>query len=89
MTAPENTIELIRQRLDAAFSPSRLDIIDESHHHAGHAGAQSGKGHYALNIASAAFTGKTPIMRHRMVFQALDDLMETHIHALSISAKTK
>lgn len=89
MTTPDKAIELIRQRLEDAFIPSRLEIIDESHHHAGHAGAQSGKGHYALNIASAAFTGKTPIMRHRMIFQVLDELMETHIHALSISAKTK
>lgn len=88
MSAPENTMALIEARLNAAFSPTKMSLIDESHLHAGHAGAQSGKGHYALEIHAAVFEGKTPIARHRMIYQALGELMDTHIHALRIRAKT-
>lgn len=87
MNAPNNTIALMEEKLRDAFAPEYLSLIDESHLHAGHAGAQSGKGHYALQIRAAAFTGKTPIMRHRMIYQALGTLMQTHIHALRIQAK--
>lgn len=87
MNAPDNTMTLIKARLTEAFSPETLTLIDESHLHAGHAGAQSGKGHYALTIRAAAFGGKTPIARHRMIYQALGELMDTHIHALTIQAK--
>ncbi len=87
MSAPSNTITLIHKALTTAFSPTRLEIVDESHLHAGHAGAQSGKGHYAISIASTTFAGKTPIAKHRMVYEALGTLMQTHIHALSIKAE--
>lgn len=86
-TPSGNTTELIAEQLREAFKPTHLDIIDESHLHAGHAGAQSGKGHYAVTIHSTAFTDKSPIARHRMVYEALGSLMDTHIHALSIRAK--
>lgn len=82
-----NTIALIEERLRATLSPDFIEIIDESHLHVGHAGAQSGKGHYALTLHAAAFAGKPPITRHRLVYQALGELMDTHIHALSITAK--
>lgn len=80
-------IERMRERLKAALAPTDIKITDESHLHAGHAGAQSGRGHYALHIRSEAFTGKSPIQRHRMVYEALGEMMQTDIHALSIRAQ--
>lgn len=77
--------EAIRTRL-AALDPVTLDIIDESHLHAGHAGARAGGGHYALSIVSAQFTGKNTVARHRMIYSALDELMKREIHALTILA---
>lgn len=82
-----NTIALIEQRLTAAFAPAYLDVVDESHLHVGHAGAESGKGHYVVEIHSDVFQGILPIARHRLVYEALGQLMETHIHALSIKTK--
>ncbi len=87
MQTGNHTMALIEARLREAFSPLQLTLLDESHLHVGHAGAQSGKGHYALTIQAAAFAGKTPIMRHRLIYQALGELMQTHIHALRIDAK--
>lgn len=81
-------IDRIREELLKALSPARLDIIDESHLHAGHAGAQSGRGHFRLTVVSDRFAGHSPIARHRMVYGALGDLMQTDIHALSIEALT-
>lgn len=75
----------IRSRLEAAFSPSELDVVDEGHLHRGHAG--EGKGHYHVRIVSPAFAGVLPIKRHRMIYAELDDLMNRGIHALSIDAK--
>ncbi len=80
-------IELMTEKLTQVFSPSELQITDESHLHAGHAGAKSGKGHFAITIASQLFQGQLPIKRHRMIYEALADLMNSHIHALSIQAK--
>lgn len=81
-------IEMIRQRLEDALAPDEIEIIDESHLHAGHAGAASGGGHFNVTIVSDQFKGKSTIERHRMVYLALDDLMRTEIHALSIKALT-
>ncbi|MGD8999885.1 MAG: BolA family protein [Granulosicoccaceae bacterium] len=81
-------VEEIRNRLQAAFAPESLDIEDDSDKHAGHAGAKSGKGHFNVSIVSDKFAGASPIQRHRMVYEALGELMETDIHALSISAYT-
>lgn len=80
-------IDTIKTQLQQVFSPTHINVVDESHLHEGHAGAQTGKGHYALTIYSEAFHGKTPIQRHRMIYEALGELMTTRIHALSISAK--
>ena len=80
-------VEKLRSRLQDALAPEALDIIDESAKHAGHEGAASGGGHYLLNIVSAAFEGKNPIQRHRLVFDAVGDMMHTDIHALSIQAR--
>jgi BolA protein len=79
---------LIRERLQEAFTPATLDIIDESHKHAGHAGARSGGGHFAVFLVSPAFAGKSLIERHRMVYAALGQLMTSDIHALSVKALT-
>lgn len=78
----------IEARLRDVFQPTQLSVIDESHLHIGHAGAQSGKGHYAVTIRAADFAGKAPLVRHRMVYQALDELMQSDIHALRIKAST-
>jgi BolA protein len=80
-------VALIEQRLRAALEPERLNIVDDSAAHAGHAGAREG-GHFTVHIVSAAFTGKTPIQRHRLVNAAVADLMRREIHALSIQART-
>ena len=79
----------IKKRLEEALSPSHIDIIDESHLHAGHAGAASGAGHFSVTIVSDKFAGKSAIQRHRMVYLAVDDLMRSEIHALSIKAHTQ
>ena len=81
----EAMVEQIRSRLTAALAPLELDVLDEGHKHAGHANA--GKGHFHVRIVSAAFAGVLPIKRHRMVYAALDGLMDRGIHALSIDAK--
>jgi len=85
---PNNRTLTIRTRLEQAFQPLALEIIDESAKHAGHAGAAGGGGHYIVNIVSAAFADKSPIQRHRLVYDALDDMMQREIHALSIQART-
>jgi BolA protein len=79
---------MIRQKLTEALQPDSLEIIDESHLHAGHAGAKSGKGHFQAIIVAKAFAGKNLLERHRMVFDALGEAMQTDIHALSIKAYT-
>ena len=77
---------VIRERL-RALSPVRLDLRDESAQHAGHAGARPGEStHWQLTIESEAFRGKSAVARHRMVYEALGDLMKTDIHALRIEA---
>lgn len=71
-----------------SLSPTVLRIQDESHKHAGHAGAQDGRGHFKLLIVSEQFTGLSMLKRHQLVYQALAELLKTDIHALSIQAKT-
>ncbi|MGO4777932.1 BolA family protein [Lysobacter sp. 2RAB21] len=84
----EQRVEAIRVAIEAALAPSALEIEDESHRHAGHAGAQDGRGHFRVAVVSDAFAGLSPIARHRAVYAAVGDLMNTDIHALAISAKT-
>jgi BolA protein len=73
--------------LQQELAPSALEIEDESHHHIGHAGARDGRGHFRLHIVSGRFTGLTPLQRHRLVYDALGDMMQTDIHALAIEAE--
>ncbi|MGE0483308.1 MAG: BolA family protein [Gammaproteobacteria bacterium] len=80
-------VELIRNALEAALSPRELDIVDDSHRHAGHAGAREGKGHFSVRIVAEAFRGLAPLARHRTVYAALGSLMQSDIHALAIDAR--
>lgn len=81
-------IDLIKSKLSAALTPERLEIVDNSQAHAGHAGAQSGGGHYHVMIVSDAFTGKSLVQRHQLIYKALGELMKQEIHALGIEAFT-
>jgi len=85
---PPKTIELIRQRLNG-LSPQTLEIYDDSHEHAGHAGArESGGGHFQVVLVSDQFEDKNQVARHRLVYRAVSDLMPGKIHALAIRAYT-
>lgn len=79
--------ELIRERL-SRLAPDALEVFDDSHEHAGHAGAKDGGGHFQLVIVSRNFAGKNAVARHRLVYEALGDLMPKQIHALGIHAYT-
>ena len=80
-------LERIRARITDALAPQELDVIDESYKHVGHEGARDGRGHFRVRIVAEAFRGKAPLARHRMVYDAVGDLMQTDIHALSIEAR--
>jgi BolA protein len=83
----KDTLDRIEQRL-SVLSPDSVELIDDSHKHAGHEGAKGGGGHFQLIIVSPLFEGKSSQVRHRMVHSALGDLLEREIHALSIKAYT-
>ncbi|MEO7558829.1 MAG: BolA family protein [Nitrosospira sp.] len=82
-----STTELIRQKL-AVLDPERIEIVDESARHAGHEGAKSGGGHYFLTIVSREFSGKSTLIRHRLIYAVLKEMMHKDIHALSVKAYT-
>jgi BolA protein len=82
----EARIAEIRECLRSAFSPTELEIVDESYLHAGHAGARDGRGHFRVSLTSDRFLDVPTLQRHRMVYAALGSLMETDIHALSVTA---
>lgn len=81
-------VELIRERINQALEPETLKITDDSHLHVGHPGAAAGGGHYSVRIVSNRFDNHSMIERHRLVYQAVDDLIPSQIHALSIDAVT-
>ena len=85
-TANSERVERIRSLLQAALQPSRLEVGDDSHLHAGHAGAASGGGHFSIRIVSDRFEGQRLVMRHRLVYDAVQGMMHTDIHALAITA---
>ena len=85
--SPGNFESILRERL-AELRPVRLELIDDSAMHAGHSGARSGGGHYRLLIVSAEFSGKSTLARHRLIYNALGELMRSKIHALSIQSFT-
>jgi BolA protein len=76
----------LREKLVARFAPVELMIDDESHLHAGHAGAAGGHSHYRVRIVAEAFRGMSAVSRHRLVYAALDDMLKSDIHALAIEA---
>ncbi len=78
--------ETIREKLTRRFAPTRLDISDESHRHAGHAGARpGGETHFSVTIVSAVFVGQSRVARQRLVYEALADEMGNPIHALALT----
>ena len=79
-------VETIQALLQAAFEPESLDVEDEGHLHVGHEGAKGGLGHFRVTIVSRHFNGKRMLARHRAIYDALGDLMQTDIHALAIDA---
>ncbi len=81
-------ISAMTQKLEEHLSPSELIIEDESHHHAGHAGAKEGKGHFRIKICSEKFQGLRLLQQHRLVYDALGEMMQNDIHALSIQASS-
>lgn len=89
MTAAAATTRAARleSRLRASLGPVELEIVDDSHLHAGHVGAADGRGHFSVRIVSERFAGLPVVRRHRLVYEAVGDMMTSDIHALSISAQ--
>lgn len=83
---PRQRLVEIERRLELAFAPESLVVEDESHLHAGHAGARDGRGHFRVSLVADAFNGMNALARHRAVYAALGELMQTDIHALAIEA---
>ncbi len=84
-----NTLRIakIKACLEKALQPSFLNITDQSEAHLGHAGAKDGRGHFTVEIQSPLLRGKSTLAAHRLIYQALKDLLETDIHALCIRLK--
>ena len=87
-TDPTATLEARIEARLAVLAPERIELYDESGQHVGHEGAKDGGGHYQLVVVSSRFAGAGPVERHRMVYDALADLLRREIHALSIRAFT-
>ncbi|WP_210545858.1 BolA family transcriptional regulator [Rhodoferax sp. PAMC 29310] len=89
MTTPAPTASLLDQRLRELLQPTSLEVLDESYQHHGHVGANdTGFGtHFRVKIASPLFAGKTPVARHRLVYDALQDFIDQGLHALAIEAR--
>lgn len=81
---PNKRITIIQQRLEEKFSPTRLEVIDDSEKHKGHAGSAGGAGHYTVIIASSRFSGKSRLQAHREIYEVFSDLIPHEIHALQI-----
>jgi BolA protein len=81
----EATVDRIRERLTAALAPTELTVDDDSALHAGHPGARSGGGHYRVRVVSPVFKDVPRLTRHRLVYDALGDLMQRDIHALALT----
>lgn len=90
MTTNAPTAEQLHKRLQEVLQPTHLEVIDESAQHYGHAGANgTGFGtHFRVRVTSPFFTHKTPVARHRLVYDALQDFMDQGLHALAIEAQT-
>lgn len=84
---PRASLQAIEGALREALDPSSLEVLDDSHLHAGHDGARSG-GHYTVRIVSSRFDGLSRVARHRLVYDALQGLIQSGIHALAIQARS-
>ena len=81
--------ERIREKLTKAFAPQALEVVNDSHRHAGHAGSPgTGESHFSIKVVSAAFAGKSRLERHRMVNQVLAEELAGKVHALAVTALT-
>jgi len=78
-------LERLTERLQS-LEPDQLEVVDDSHRHAGHAGAADGRGHFSVLLVSKRFMGMNTLRRHRLVYEVIGDMMVTDIHALSIQA---
>lgn len=87
MSAPAPVVEQIRSALERAFTPTVLEIVDDSARHVGHPGARGG-GHFRVTLVAEAFRGRSPLERHRLVYAAVAPLMSSAVHALNIIART-
>lgn len=83
----QETINLIREKLTHSLSPTKLEIIDDSHLHIGHEGAKKGGGHFTIIISTEIFNDKSLIESHRLIYESLGNLMKKKIHALQIKIK--
>lgn len=84
----EDRLQRIRAHLAAGLATDRIELVDDSHRHAGHAGARDGRGHFRVRIVSEKFAGLRSLQRHQLVYRSLGDMMQTDIHALNIVALT-
>ena len=84
----EHRVERIRALVQDRLRPQRLEIRDDSAAHAGHAGAADGKGHFRLLVVAECFSGRTLVQRHRLVHDALAELLRDEIHALALVTKS-
>jgi BolA protein len=82
----ETRSERLAERLRSALQPVELEIVDDSHRHVGHAGAADGRGHFSVTVIADRFAGLTVVRRHRLVYEAVGDMLTTDIHALAICA---
>jgi len=76
----------LTERLRSALQPLELQVVDDSHRHIGHAGAADGRGHFSVHVVSDRFAGLSVVRRHRLIYDAVGDMLTTDIHALAISA---
>ena len=88
MSVEASRSDRIEAKLRAALEAESVEVIDESHLHAGHAGARSGKGHFRVRVVSERFAGLSRIQSQRLVFAALAEEMESDIHALAMQTLT-
>jgi len=81
--------DIVKEKLTEALSPTELEITDDSHKHAGHAGARpEGESHFSVRVVSEIFEGKSRVERQRLVYQAIAEEMKQRIHALALETVT-
>lgn len=85
---PSLGADALHERLAQAFPAARIEVRNDSHLHAGHAGAAGGAGHFSVRLIDARFAGLSTVLRHRLVYDAVRDWMPQRIHALAIEART-